>query len=184
MFEHLSVDEKSGKHQPLFGVVEHSILNGDTNWTKQFITEIFSGRWVDRKDEFGNTLLHTVCRYSESFDGEFNQWMMHENPSDQFGIQNEEGETPLHEICHLVTQTPGPPVSGDGLVMDLSRKKEAALAIKSIVERFPDTAKVQDHYNATTPFMYILFGLARMYNESTAFPMTTEKTTLTIISSS
>ena len=162
MFEHLPVHS-------LFDAVEDSFLNGDTDWAKGFITDIFPDTWLDRTDREGNTLLHRVCGCIESFDGEFNQWMMQENPSDQFGIENEDGETPLHEICHLVTQVPDPPMSDDGVVVHLSREKEAALTIKSIVERFPDTAKVQEHYNATTPFLYILFGLASMYNESTGF---------------
>ena len=84
--------------------------------------------------------------------------MMHENPNDQFSIQNEEGETPLHEICHLVKEVPY-----EAFVVDLSRKKEAALTIKSIVERFPESAKIQDMWGDTL-FMKLLSGIRRMYN--------------------
>ena len=157
MFDHYSLQKSRGQ-LPSFGIVLESLENRDTGRAKQLITEIFPDGWVDSKDFRGSTLLHTVCTHSEIFDGEFNQWMMQENPNDQFSIQNEEGDTPLHEICNLVKEVPY-----EAFVGDLSRKKEAALTIKSIVERFPETAKIQGIWG-DTPFMKLLSGIRRMYN--------------------
>ena len=170
MFDHQSLRKSRGQ-LPSFGIVLESLKNRDTGRTKQLIAEIFPGGWVNSKDFRGNTLLHTVCSCRESFDGEFNEWMIQENPIKNFCIQNEDGKTPLHLICRIITWVPYSRWDRD-VVVDLSPEREAALTVKSIVERFPDSAKiVEGRSSGDTPFRYLLSSLYQMFRTAHTYPM-------------
>ena len=161
MFEHPSVQKSGDQILISFGAVLDSIKNGDSDWAKQFISEMFPNGWVDSKDEHGNTLLHMVCSQVESFDNEFIEWMIREDPKNLFCIQNNlRGDTPLHEICYLVARGPCPEWS----FFDMNLSRDRANTVKSIVERFPETNQVQN-LSGETPFMYLLSGLLELYDD-------------------